>query len=116
MADRAGTVETVGVRVDEGIEPCDGHRLLRPSLAVCGEECLQSAAVHSTGRRGAALALMRMIDHTRSVHIPDRAYDGNLRVLARNGVIDSSPLRLLRPDCAPPSGGVYPVVLVRVPH
>ena len=46
VADTAGTVETVGVRVDEGIEACDGRRLLRPSLAVCGEECFQSVAVH----------------------------------------------------------------------
>ena len=35
--DLAGTVEAVGVRVDEGIEACDGRRLLRPSPAVC--EC-----------------------------------------------------------------------------
>ena len=48
VADPAGTVETVGVRVDEGIEACDGHRLLRPSPTVCGEECFQSAAVHPT--------------------------------------------------------------------
>ena len=64
VADPAGTVETVGVRVDEGIEACDGRRLLRSSLAICGEECFQSAAVHGTRRRGAVLALMRIIDHT----------------------------------------------------
>ena len=34
VADPAGTVETVGVRVDEGIEACDGRRLSRPSCAV----------------------------------------------------------------------------------
>ena len=55
--DPAGTVEAVGVRVDEGIEACDGRRLLRPSPAVCGEECFQPAAVHFTGRRGRVLAL-----------------------------------------------------------
>ena len=61
-ADPAGTVETVGVRVDEGIEARDGRRLLRPSLAVFGEESLQSVTVHGTRRRGAVLALMRIID------------------------------------------------------
>ena len=40
VADPAGTVETVGVRVDEGIETCDGRRLLRPSPEVFGEEGL----------------------------------------------------------------------------
>ena len=85
VADMAGTVETVGVRVDEVIEARDGRRLLRPSPAVCGEECLQSAAVHWTGRRGAVLALMRIIDH------PNREYDGNVRVSGRNCAIDSSP-------------------------
>ena len=67
-ADPAGTVETVGVRVDEGIEARDGRRLLRPSLAVFGEESLQSVTVHGTRRRGAVLALMRIIDPTRLVH------------------------------------------------
>ena len=91
VADPAGTVETVGVRVDEGIEACDGRRLLRPSPAVCGEECFQCAAVHSTKRRGAVLALMRIIDHTGSVHIPERPHEGNSRVPERNRVIDPSP-------------------------
>ena len=91
VADPAGTVETVGVRVDEGIEACDGRRLLRPSPAVCGEESFQSAAVHWTKRRGAVLALMRIIDHTWSVHIPERPHEGNTRVPERNRVIDSSP-------------------------
>ena len=80
VAGPAGTLETVGVGVDEGIEACDGRRLLRPSPAICGEECFQSAAVHGTRRRGAVLALMRIIDPTRLVHTPDRAYDGNARV------------------------------------
>ena len=38
VADPAGTVEAVRVRVDEGIEACNGRRLLRPSLAVCGKK------------------------------------------------------------------------------
>ena len=46
VADPAGTLETVGVRVDEGIEARYGRRLPRPSLAVCGEERLQFVAVH----------------------------------------------------------------------
>ena len=91
VADPAGTVETVGVGGDEGIEACDGRRLYRPSPAVCGEESLQSAAVHATGRMGAVLALMCIIDPTRSLYIPDRAYDGSTRVPGRNRVIDSSP-------------------------
>ena len=85
VADPAGTLETVGVGVDERIEACDGRRLLRPSPAVCGEECFQFAAVHWTGRRGAVLALMRIIDH------PNREYDGNVRVSGRSCAIDSSP-------------------------
>ena len=48
VADSAGTVETVAVRVNEGIETRNRRRLLRPSLAVFGEEGLQSAAVHPT--------------------------------------------------------------------
>ena len=51
VADPAGTVETVGVRIDEGIEARDGRRLLRPLPAVFGEECCQCAPVHWTRRR-----------------------------------------------------------------
>ena len=82
VADPAGTVETVGMRVDERIEACDGRRLLRPSPAVCGEERFQSAAVHGTKRRGTALALMCIIGHTRWVHNPERPHEGNTRVLS----------------------------------
>ena len=79
VADSAGTVETVGVRVDEGIEACDGRRLLRPSPPVFGEECFQFAAVHWTGRRGAVLGLMRIIDH------PDRCITLTVRTTVMRG-------------------------------
>ena len=59
VADPAGTVEAVGVRIDEGIEACDGRGLLRPSPAVCGQEGFQFPAVHWTRRREAVLALGR---------------------------------------------------------
>ena len=71
MADPAGTVEAVEVRVDEGIEARDGRRFLRPSPAVCGEECFQSSAVHWTKSAAAILALMDVIDNILSVRIPD---------------------------------------------
>ena len=76
VADSAGTVEAVGVRVDEGIDAFDGRRLLRPSLAVFGEECFQFAAVHGTRCRGGVLALMRIIDPTRLVRTRDKKWAG----------------------------------------
>ena len=57
VADPAGPVETVGVRVDERIETCDRRRLQWSSLAVCGEERFQFAAVHGTWRSHAVFAL-----------------------------------------------------------
>ena len=64
VVDPAGTVETVGLRIDEGLEASDGRRNLGRSPAACAEKCFQSAAVRWSRRRGAVLALMRIIAHT----------------------------------------------------
>ena len=82
-----------GCEPTKGIETCDGHRFQRPSPAVCSEESLQSAAVHSTTRNPAVLALMRIIDHIRWVY-PERRHEVNTRVPGRTGAVDPTWCRL----------------------